>query len=1252
MSSILARTLGSVRTQAEEDTSSRRTSGGARASPYARTAPPTDGWKHDMYGSSATDQAEARGERRSGGGGGGGGARRSKRLIVTNLHYEVSERELEKKGRLSELRPGHGFSSHWFTLLIPPYPPIPFPSLSLFPSDFASPRPIRHLLPTAPTWPPLSTNPQKFDRSGRSTGMAFLGYGSEKEAAEAKEAFNGALAKGQKLTVEFDTRIERVVPEPGTLLARLAADDKPARRTSGGGFGGDPSTRFAGASTSNRGGPRNSLGDRPARGTGGERGGRGARDGGAPREKREPQQTKTSDELDKELEAFMTAPAASECQQRSTGPALKFPVDALVARLLPNHIVSAALVSTRMTQTFQQCPAELQGCQCPTPKACGYSHAGFPQFACFICHRACTTAKNLEVHVAGAAHQNNIANHAPPAATKSFSTPPLLDPTPTPSEFCPSCRIAFTSEMHATEHYNGKRHKAQERVKQAKSVQERAKGGVEVVPLLGVDFGTVDLGENADKHIEKTIQLFIKTGPKTLVQIAGIRVQSLEGSGLPAFTITPPKNLNVPPGSKAFPAGTVTFRPGGNAGHYNADTLVFTFLPNSGNSFTISRSLSAVAVTSTVDTTRYEPRPPFNRKKFTPRAKDAEKAPKMPRPATLNPKPESKLGWFPVPRRFREAFEPQGKIKDQLALARRDFVRSFMTPENYVERFHSLLWIQEIKEDVTVPGLTEKKPAVFIGNIINVRPMGASTRASAGVVTSRRMHEALNSLEQLQRQRIAFPQAPPASPSPPRLNIKFVNPLVSQNSRQSDAIRSILAKSHGPSPFVLFGPPGTGKTVTIVEAVNQLVMTDPTAHILICAPSNSACDVVASRLVSLSPSQLFRLYAPYHHPIRVPAALHSFTIRREGVYEAPSLEKLSKFRVVVVTCATGNLTSRFDVPHGHFSHIFIDECGQAEEPEAIIPLSMADEHTSVILCGDPQQLGPVVHSPVAIAFGLNLSLLERLMRLQLYDPSSLTAAGITVVKLVANYRSHPAILKYPNEKFYGGELQPVARDTTINALKSWKGWPKPNFPIIFHSIKGGEAREGSSPSFFNGMEITQVMMYFKKLLRFPGIEAKDIGIISPYNAQVKKLRKEVHNQSVTVGSVEEFQGAERKVILVSTVRSNLNFLDFDARANLGFLANPKRFNVTVTRAQAGVIIVGDPAVLELDPLWCKFLLFIHREGGWMGQPWDVSRFDDENYEPTRARKDALEGLIVATEAMSLENAGSDGADSYEGMLVM
>lgn len=115
-------------------------------------------------------------------------------------------------------------------------------------------------------------------------------------------------------------------------------------------------------------------------------------------------------------------------------------------------------------------------------------------------------------------------------------------------------------------------------------------------------------------------------------------------------------------------------------------------------------------------------------------------------------------------------------------------------------------------------------------------------------------------------------------------------------------------------------------------------------------------------------------------------------------------------------------------------------------------------------------------------------------------------------------------------------------------------------------------------------------------------------MIAPYHAQCLKIRTILRGvaDEVKVGSVEELQGQERKVIIVSTVRSSREFVGYDVKHTLGFIANPRRFNVAVTRAQSLLIIVGDPQVLSLDLLWKSFLNYVHNNRGWTGIPitWD------------------------------------------------
>ena len=184
--------------------------------------------------------------------------------------------------------------------------------------------------------------------------------------------------------------------------------------------------------------------------------------------------------------------------------------------------------------------------------------------------------------------------------------------------------------------------------------------------------------------------------------------------------------------------------------------------------------------------------------------------------------------------------------------------------------------------------------------------------------------------------------------------------------------------------------PGTGKTVTIVEAIRQLVQTKPDTRILACAPSNSAADLIAERLSDLGKSQIFRLNAHSRGVDHVPRAVIGLSrITKDDGFDrfvVPPTDDLMKFRVVVCTCLSASLPHGVGVPRGHFSHIFIDEAGQATEPEVMISVkTMADPRTNVILSGDSKQLGPIVRSPIARELGLTQSYLDRLMENPIYD---------------------------------------------------------------------------------------------------------------------------------------------------------------------------------------------------------------------------------------------------------------------------
>ncbi|KAI0263051.1 P-loop containing nucleoside triphosphate hydrolase protein [Gloeopeniophorella convolvens] len=387
-------------------------------------------------------------------------------------------------------------------------------------------------------------------------------------------------------------------------------------------------------------------------------------------------------------------------------------------------------------------------------------------------------------------------------------------------------------------------------------------------------------------------------------------------------------------------------------------------------------------------------------------------------------------------------------------------------------------------------------------------------------------------------------------------------------------VKRILSLPPGASaPFILFGPPGTGKTVTIVEAIKQILRLDPIARLLVCAPSNSAADIIAQRLSgTLGTNSLFRFYAPSRERKTVPA----------------------------------------------------DEAGQATEPETMVAVkNIASATTKVVLSGDPKQLRPIVRSAVADALGLGISYLERLMERDAYRGPDSHGASSNVeesyVKLLKNYRSHHEIIRFPSARFYNEELEPCGEATSINSCLNLTPLVLRKFPVIFCSVAGQDMREASSPSFFNPQEAMQC----QKL-----------------RAALRQIAPEIK-----VGSVEEFQGDERRIIIITTVRSSRDFVSYDLRYTLGFVANPRRFNVAVTRAKALLIVVGDPLVLGLDPLWRAFLNSVHAGGGWRGQeiPWDplVPVNPDGGYD-AELRARAVEDADALAQRL-LEGAGDPDA---------
>nr|KAF6398975.1 Mov10 like RISC complex RNA helicase 1 [Molossus molossus] len=441
---------------------------------------------------------------------------------------------------------------------------------------------------------------------------------------------------------------------------------------------------------------------------------------------------------------------------------------------------------------------------------------------------------------------------------------------------------------------------------------------------------------------------------------------------------------------------------------------------------------------------------------------------------------------------------------------------------------------------------------------------------------------------------------------PPPAGEEFFSPLLNEN--QKLAVRRILSGDCRPLPYVLFGPPGTGKTVTIIEAVLQVYHALPDSRILVCAPSNSAADLVCLRLHEsrlLRPGTMVRVNATCRFEETIIEAIKTYCRDGEDIWRA------SRFRVIISTCSSAGLFYQIGVRVGHFTHVFVDEAGQASEPECLIPLGLvSDVSGQIVLAGDPMQLGPVIKSRLAMAYGLNVSMLERLMSRPVYlrDENAFGACGaynpLLVTKLVKNYRSHAALLALPSRLFYHKELEVCADPAVVTSLLGWEKLPRKGFPLVFHGVRGSEAREGRSPSWFNPAEAVQVMRYCCLLARSLSsqVSGRDIGVITPYRKQVEKIKillRNVDLLDIKVGSVEEFQGQEHLVIIISTVRSNEDRFE-DDRYFLGFLSNSKRFNVAITRPKALLIVLGNPYVLVRDPCFGALLEYSITNGVYTG----------------------------------------------------
>jgi helicase MOV-10 len=473
------------------------------------------------------------------------------------------------------------------------------------------------------------------------------------------------------------------------------------------------------------------------------------------------------------------------------------------------------------------------------------------------------------------------------------------------------------------------------------------------------------------------------------------------------------------------------------------------------------------------------------------------------------------------------------------------------------------------------------------------------------------------------------------------------------NDQQHIAVKNILSGSGRPLPYIIYGPPGTGKTTTVTEVVYQLAKHPDRLKILLVAPSNDAADILVAKLSShFPPSEMRRILAFSRSMDTVPMKLRPYC--KAELSELDQKEEIEATRIVISTVSLAARFSFIGIEKGYFDVLCVDEAGHATEPEVIAvaaTLMDFDEETGsgqLILAGDPKQLGPIVPSDVCAKFGMAMSYMERLTLRGAYGRSSTDRQypPHLLTKLIQNYRSHPAIMQLPNVMFYDNELLMCGNELSTHNMARWEHLPKQGFPILFHSVHGENLREDNSPSWFNPQEAAEVANYVDLLINQTkaALKPEEIGVITPYNRQAHKIGTALKLKGISgvkVGSVETFQGQERRVIVISTVRAENDLVEFDRKYNLGFVANEKRFNVAITRAKALLIVIGHPKVLATDKArWLPLLRFCKENDAWLGESWDEDAEDSE---------DELEGSEEGSVYEDAEEGGISAAVAQEGM---
>jgi superfamily I DNA and/or RNA helicase len=470
-------------------------------------------------------------------------------------------------------------------------------------------------------------------------------------------------------------------------------------------------------------------------------------------------------------------------------------------------------------------------------------------------------------------------------------------------------------------------------------------------------------------------------------------------------------------------------------------------------------------------------------------------------------------------------------------------------------------------------------------------------------------------------------KAPTFHPKKPTLHIPKLNQF------QLSAVGNILIANE---LAIVHGPPGTGKTTTIVQAIKAMIERD-NQKILVVAPSNTAVDLlseklheaglnvlrvgnpakVTERLLALTLDSKMAEHSTMKEMKRLKKQAQEFKSmahkykRSFGKSERDQRKLLfdeahkimkevanseqyiiddltAKAQVITATLVGAN---HYTVRNLTYDTLVIDEAGQALEPACWIPILKAKK---VILAGDHCQLSPTVKTDNSLKDGLNITLLEKTIALH---PESVTL-------LEEQYRMHEAIMGYSSKVFYQNKLKAhtsVAKHSLKNDVA----------PLLFVDTAGcgfEEKLEGTSST--NPEEAALTLKHLANFCeeistQYTPENFPTVAVISPYSKQVAILQEQIlpieslkkYAHKISVNTIDSFQGQERDVVYISMTRSN-------DEGSIGFLSDIRRMNVAMTRARKKLVVIGDSATLAQFPFYADFIEYAEGVDGYKSA-WEV-----------------------------------------------